>query len=66
MTEQIPNDQFLASSFLQGHNAEYPEQLYARFTNNPASDKIEAMRMAGITVAESPACLGAAELKSIG
>ena len=35
MTEQKPNDQFHASSFLQGHNAEYVEQLYARFANDP-------------------------------
>ncbi len=35
MTEQIPNDQFHASSFLQGHNAEYVEQLYARYANDP-------------------------------
>jgi 2-oxoglutarate dehydrogenase E1 component len=35
MTEQTPNDQFHASSFLQGHNAEYIEQLYARYANDP-------------------------------
>ncbi len=35
MTEQIPNDVFHASSFMQGHNAEYLEQLYARYANNP-------------------------------
>jgi 2-oxoglutarate dehydrogenase E1 component len=35
MTEQKPNDQFHASSFLQGANAEYVEQLYARFANDP-------------------------------
>ncbi|MBS9717027.1 2-oxoglutarate dehydrogenase E1 component [Pseudohalocynthiibacter aestuariivivens] len=35
MTEQSPNDQFHASSFLQGHNAEYVEQLYARYANDP-------------------------------
>ncbi|MEM6324009.1 MAG: 2-oxoglutarate dehydrogenase E1 component, partial [Pseudomonadota bacterium] len=37
MTEQSPNDQFHASSFMQGHNAAYLEQLYARFANNPAA-----------------------------
>ncbi|MFZ1727055.1 MAG: hypothetical protein WAU13_10410, partial [Albidovulum sp.] len=37
MTEQSPNDQFHASSFLQGANAEYVEQLYARYANDPAS-----------------------------
>jgi 2-oxoglutarate dehydrogenase E1 component len=35
MTEQKPNDQFHASSFMQGHNAEYLEQMYARFANDP-------------------------------
>ena len=35
MTEQTPNDQFHASSFLQGHNAEYVEQLYARYESDP-------------------------------
>ena len=35
MTEQSPNDQFHASSFLQGHNAAYVEQLYARYANDP-------------------------------
>jgi hypothetical protein len=31
MTDQSPNDVFHASSFMQGHNAEYLEQLYARY-----------------------------------
>ncbi|MEM8802043.1 MAG: 2-oxoglutarate dehydrogenase E1 component [Pseudomonadota bacterium] len=35
MTEQSPNDLFHASSFMQGHNAEYLEQMYARFANDP-------------------------------
>ena len=35
MTEQSANDQFKASSFMQGHNAEYLEQLYARYANDP-------------------------------
>ena len=35
MTDQSPNDIFKASSFLQGHNAEYIEQLYARYANDP-------------------------------
>ena len=35
MTDQSANDQFRASSFLQGHNAEYIEQLYARYSENP-------------------------------
>ena len=37
MTEQSSNDQFHASSFLQGHNAEYIEQLHARFATDPNS-----------------------------
>ncbi|MEM9854306.1 MAG: 2-oxoglutarate dehydrogenase E1 component [Pseudomonadota bacterium] len=37
MTEQSPNDQFHASSFLQGHHAEYLEQLYARYANDPSA-----------------------------
>ncbi|MFC7705236.1 2-oxoglutarate dehydrogenase E1 component [Plastorhodobacter daqingensis] len=37
MTEQSPNDAFHASSFLQGHNADYIDQLYARYANDPAS-----------------------------
>ncbi len=36
MTEQS-NDQFHASSFMQGHNAEYLEQLYARYANDPGA-----------------------------
>ncbi|OUS38263.1 2-oxoglutarate dehydrogenase E1 component [Rhodobacterales bacterium 56_14_T64] len=37
MTEQSPNDLFHASSFMQGHNAEYLEQLYARYANDPGA-----------------------------
>jgi len=37
MTEQSPNDVFHASSFMQGHNAEYLEQLYARYANDPGA-----------------------------
>ncbi|WP_412507979.1 2-oxoglutarate dehydrogenase E1 component [Roseovarius sp. SYSU LYC5161] len=37
MTEQSPNDQFHASSFMQGANAEYLEQMYARYANDPAA-----------------------------
>ncbi|MGI3169175.1 2-oxoglutarate dehydrogenase E1 component [Pseudooceanicola sp. C21-150M6] len=37
MTEQSPNDVFHASSFMQGHNAEYLEQLQARWANDPSS-----------------------------
>ena len=35
MTEHSSNDQFHASSFLQGHNAAYVDQLYARYANDP-------------------------------
>ncbi|MBF9038417.1 2-oxoglutarate dehydrogenase E1 component [Rhodobacterales bacterium LSUCC0246] len=37
MTEQSPNDIFHASSFMHGHNAEYLEQLYARYAQDPNS-----------------------------
>jgi len=37
MTEHSSNDQFHASSFMQGHNAEYLEQMYARYANDPAA-----------------------------
>ena len=35
MTDQSPNELFHASSFMQGHNAEYLEQLYAQYANDP-------------------------------
>ena len=35
MTDQSPNEIFHASSFMQGHNAEYLEQLYARYATDP-------------------------------
>ena len=34
MTDQSNNDQFHTSSFMRGHNAEYLEQLYARYTQD--------------------------------
>ncbi|MBK0327684.1 2-oxoglutarate dehydrogenase E1 component [Rhodobacteraceae bacterium F11138] len=37
MTEHSPNSQFHASSFMQGHNAEYLEQLYAQYANDPTA-----------------------------
>ncbi len=37
MNDQSPNDVFHASSFLQGHNADYIEQLYARYADNPGA-----------------------------
>jgi len=40
MTDQGSNDQFHGSSFLQGHNAEFIEHLYAKYARNPdAVDK---------------------------
>ena len=35
MTEQSPNDAFHASSFMQGANADYLEQMYARYATDP-------------------------------
>jgi len=35
MNDQTPNSQFKASSFMQGHNAEYLEQLYAQYAQDP-------------------------------
>ena len=37
MTEQPANDHFHASSFMEGDNAAYLEQLYARYAADPAS-----------------------------
>ena len=37
MTEQSPNTQFHASSFLQGANADYIDQLAARHAADPGS-----------------------------
>ncbi|ABD53748.1 2-oxoglutarate dehydrogenase E1 component [Jannaschia sp. CCS1] len=37
MNDQSPNDTFHASSFMQGHNAEYLEQLYAQYAKDPAA-----------------------------
>ena len=37
MTDQSPNDQFHASSFMQGHNAEYLEQMYAKYATDPSA-----------------------------
>ncbi|MFL9503889.1 2-oxoglutarate dehydrogenase E1 subunit family protein, partial [Rhodopseudomonas palustris] len=37
MTEQIPNSQFHASSFLDGANADYVDQLQARYAADPNS-----------------------------
>ncbi|MFO7856752.1 MAG: 2-oxoglutarate dehydrogenase E1 component [Paracoccaceae bacterium] len=37
MTDQSSNDAFRSSQALQGHNAGYVDQLYARYAENPAS-----------------------------
>ncbi|QFT58967.1 2-oxoglutarate dehydrogenase E1 component [Sulfitobacter sp. THAF37] len=37
MTKQPANDQFQASSFMEGQNADYLEQMYARYANDPAA-----------------------------
>ncbi|WP_299561747.1 2-oxoglutarate dehydrogenase E1 component [uncultured Sulfitobacter sp.] len=37
MTDHPANEQFHASSFMQGHNAEYLEQMYARYANDPTA-----------------------------
>ena len=44
MTDQPSNDQFHGTSFLQGHNAEYVEQLHARYADNPANVDAEWAR----------------------
>ena len=35
MNDQSPHSEFKASSFMQGHNAEYLEQLYAQYAHDP-------------------------------
>ena len=37
MNDQSPNDAFRDSSFLQGANAAYVEQLYGQWANDPAA-----------------------------
>ena len=37
MTEHSPNDQFRASAFLDGANADYIDQLQARYAADPAA-----------------------------
>ena len=37
MNDASPNGRFHASSFLQGHNAQYIEHLHARFALDPGS-----------------------------
>jgi len=54
MTEQSPNDIFHASSFMQGHNAEYLEQLYARYAQDPNSVE-ESWRAFFASLGDEPA-----------
>ena len=35
MTDLPPNDAFRSTSFMQGHNADYLERLYARYADDP-------------------------------
>jgi 2-oxoglutarate dehydrogenase E1 component len=51
MTDQSPNDVFHASSFMQGHNAEYLEQLYARY----AQTRTRSTRLARVLRASGDA-----------
>ena len=37
MTDQSPNDVFRSTSFMQGHNAAYLEQMYARYAADPGA-----------------------------
>ncbi|PIE06617.1 MAG: 2-oxoglutarate dehydrogenase E1 component [Rhodobacterales bacterium] len=54
MTDHSPNDQFKASSFMQGHNAAYLEQLYAVYARDPeAVDAAWRAFFAGLGDAEA-------------
>jgi len=54
MTEHSPNDQFHASSFLQGANAAYIDQMHARYVQNP--DGVDAQWAAFFrTLGDDPA-----------
>lgn len=54
MTDQSPNDQFHASSFMQGHNAAYLEQLYAQYAQDPGAVD-EAWRSFFASLGDTPA-----------
>ena len=54
MTDQSPNDQFHASSFMQGHNAAYLEQLYAQYAQDPGAVD-EAWRAFFASLGDTPA-----------
>ena len=52
MTDQSPNDAFHSSSFLQGHNAAFMEQLSARYAEDPqAVDESWRRFFAGLPMA---------------
>ena len=60
MTEHSPNDIFHASSFLQGANADYIDQLYARYARDPnAVDQAWAEFFRGLGDSETDARKGA-------
>ena len=54
MTDQSSNDQFHASSFMQGHNAAYLEQLYAQYAQDPGAVD-EAWRAFFAALGDAPA-----------
>ena len=43
MTDQPANDQFHASSFMEGENAEYLEHMYARYADDPNAVEIRTV-----------------------
>ena len=54
MTEQSPNAQFRASSFMDGANADYVDHLHARYADNPGSVD-ESWRAFFAALGDSPA-----------
>jgi succinyl-CoA synthetase alpha subunit len=64
MTEHTPNDQFHARPLMCQTEID-GGRLYATQGRSNAESKIEAMKRAGIVVADSPAGLGEAVMKAI-